>query len=60
MRNRQMSTHWESMPSSCRTTDAHSPLAFEAEFDGIRRQQPLADAEPSDPDRYWDIFSGTD
>jgi hypothetical protein len=59
-----MSTHWESEPPSCRTTeasaDAHSPLAFEAEFDGMRRQQPLADAEPSDPDRYWDIFSGTD
>jgi hypothetical protein len=40
--------------------DRDGTLAFEAEFDGIRRPQPMGE-ELCDPSRYWDIFSsGTD
>jgi hypothetical protein len=35
-------------------------LAFEVEFDGARRPQARTYDDPWDPDRYWDIFSGTD
>lgn len=35
-------------------------LPFEAEFDGTRRPQATGSADPCDPSRYWDFFSGTD
>ena len=40
--------------------DEQQPLALEAGFDGARRPQPPSGKDPCDPDRYWEIFSGTD
>jgi hypothetical protein len=40
--------------------DERQPLALEAEFDGARRPQTVSERNPCDPDRYWEIFSGTD
>ena len=40
--------------------DERQPLALEAEFDGTRRPQAPSEQYPCDPDRYWEIFSGTD
>lgn len=34
------------------------PLAFEAEFDGIRRQVVPAEQPLHDPSRYWDLAGG--
>lgn len=40
--------------------DHGRPLAFEAEFDGLRRPQ-STDVTPCDLARYWEFFSsGTD
>jgi hypothetical protein len=40
--------------------DEQQPLALEAGFDGARRPQAPSEKDPCDPDRYWEIFSGTD
>jgi hypothetical protein len=40
--------------------DEQQPLALEAEFDGARRPRAPTEPDPCDPDRYWEIFSGTD
>lgn len=37
--------------------DERRPLALEGDFDGTRRPEPHA-AQPSDPDRYQEIFCG--
>ena len=36
------------------------PLAFESEFDGLRRQTAPAEETLHDPSRYWDLAGGTD
>lgn len=45
--------------AECATRE-NPALAFEAEFDGARRPQAPAAAEPCDPSRYWAYFSSTD
>lgn len=35
-------------------------LAFEAEFDGVRRSVTPCEEPLFDPDRYWRLNSGTD
>lgn len=44
-----------------RTDDATStPLAFEAEFDGVRRPVARSEEPLFDPECYWRLNSGTD
>lgn len=57
-----MSSAFEEFDEPYRPSDNDgeiTPLAFEKEFDGIRRQVAPTD-EPSlhDPSRYWDLAGG--
>jgi hypothetical protein len=59
-----MRSRWEPLDHSARNGEPldgqPESLGFEAEFDGVRRPQVAVERVPSDPHRYWDIFSGTD
>ncbi|MFO1129054.1 MAG: hypothetical protein U1E66_11560 [Rhodospirillales bacterium] len=37
-----------------------SPLPFESEFDGVRREISPPKEPMMDPSRYWDLHGGTD
>ena len=59
-----MSSYVEEFDPS-RPTEGHTEelesLAFEAEFDGVRRQVAPTEETLHDPSRYWDLAgSGTD
>jgi hypothetical protein len=49
--------HDDDRPSA---PDSPQSLGFEAEFDGVRRQVAPPEESLFDPDRYWQLNSGTD
>jgi hypothetical protein len=52
---------FEESADPSRPSDSHvddSALAFEKEFDGVRRQVVPAEETLYDPSRYWDLGGG--
>lgn len=56
-----MSSMFEESDEPSRPSDSRhdaAPLAFEKEFDGLRRQVAPAEEPLHDPSRYWDLGGG--
>ncbi len=56
MTNRYLGSHDPNRPSD--SAGEGQPLAFESEFDGMRRQVLPAEEPLFDPSRYWDLAGG--